>query len=222
MPFNHSDRKIPITFLLDIKNNWLEPYIQNFISSSFNEKFDFNILHNHSDILNNSICFILGYTKILDDAFLNKNLLNLVIHESPLPKGKGFAPVQWQILEGLKSISVCIIEATFKVDSGDILLRDEFHLTGYELYDQIRAKQAEATIKIIEKFLAVYPNFSRERQIGTETFYPRRTKNDGQLDINKTIKEQFNLLRLGNNEEWPSFFIYEGKKYILKIFSDFD
>jgi len=30
--------------------------------------------------------------------FKLKNKLNLVIHSSDLPKGKSFAPIQWQIL----------------------------------------------------------------------------------------------------------------------------
>ena len=44
--------------------------------------------------------FVIGYTKILPKEFLEGNKLVLVIHESDLPKGKGFSPVQWQILEG--------------------------------------------------------------------------------------------------------------------------
>jgi len=29
---------------------------------------------------------------------------------------------------------------------------------------------------------------------------------DGELDISKKIQENFNLLRVGNNDAWPSFF----------------
>ena len=49
---------------------------------------------------------------------------------------------------------------------------------------------------------------------------PKRTWADGELDINKTIKDNFNLLRVGNNDAWPSFFYHKGTKYILKIFKD--
>lgn len=79
------------------------------------------------------IVFILGYTKILNSEFLQCNRLNLVIHESALPRGKGFAPTQWQILEGKNHIPVCLCEAIEKVDAGDIFLRGTTELNGLEL-----------------------------------------------------------------------------------------
>ena len=59
----------------------------------------FKIESNFKKIKNQNIVFILNYTKILPKSFLLKNNLNLVVHTSELPKGKGFAPLQWQILE---------------------------------------------------------------------------------------------------------------------------
>ena len=59
-------------------------------------------------------------------------------------------------------------------------------------------------------------------QEGEETFYNRRNSKDAELDINKTIKEQFNLLRISDNERYPAFFKIEGKKYSLKIYKESD
>ena len=54
-------------------------------------------------------------------------------------------------------------------------------------------------------------------QSGAETFYEKRDKEDSKLDIDKTIREQFNLLRIVNNDDYPAFFELEGNRYILKI-----
>ena len=54
-------------------------------------------------------------------------------------------------------------------------------------------------------------------QRGEETFYKKRTPKDSELDINKTIKEQFNLLRIVDNEKYPAFFKFKNKIYTLKI-----
>ena len=213
-------KKIEVTFLLDKNNNWIEPYLMNSNLFNGNDLYNIKKSHNHLEVQSQDIVFILGYTKILDYDFLKSNKLNLVIHESSLPKGKGFAPVQWQILEGVKFIPVCLIEATNEVDSGDIVYRHVIELSGFELYDEIREKQANATIYIISEFLKKYPDFNREKQSGSDYFYRKRRINDGELDIDKSIKQQFNLLRIGNNEEWPSFFYYEGKKYLIKIYSE--
>lgn len=209
-----------VTFLLDKNNNWIESYISNLCLEILSSKYTFTISHNHELVENQDIVFILGYTRVLNKIFLAKNRICLVVHESDLPRGKGFSPVQWQILEGSNSIPICLFEATNKFDSGDIILKDVFTLTGYELYDEIREIQANATLKIINKFLLSYPYFSRQKQIGKETFYPRRSLMDGELDINKSLKEQFNLLRIGNNENWPSFFFIDGRKYFLKIYAE--
>ena len=209
-----------ITFLLDNSNNWIESHLKKSNKFLNNKKFSFEISHNHSDINGQDIVFILGYTKILDSEFLGRNKLNLVVHESDLPQGKGFAPVQWQLLEGKNSIPICLIEASENVDAGDILFSSTIEFNGLELYDEIRLGQANATFTLIESFLIDYPNFKRKKQEGNESFYKKRGKKDGQIDINKSIIEQFNLLRIGNNEGWPSHFQIDGQAYILKIYKD--
>ncbi len=218
--FSRTPRATPylVTFLLDRANNWIEGHLLQSKAFVSDQTFRFTISHDYSAVSNQDIVFILGYTRILDKSFLSRNHLNVVIHESDLPLGKGFAPVQWQILEGKKEIPICLLEAGEQVDSGDILFKSSFTLSGYELYDEIRAAQVEATFAAISEFLDCFPNFTRTRQSGVESFYWRRTPKDGELNIDKTIREQFNMLRIGNNEHWPSFFFVDGKKYLLKIY----
>lgn len=207
-----------VTFLMDKANNWIEHHLKqskNFISDS---KFTFQTSHDPAETSNQDIVFILGYTKILGPEFLKKNKLNLVVHESDLPLGRGFSPVQWQILEGKTKISICLIEASEPVDSGDVVFKSSFTLGGHELYDEIRLKQAAGTFKAISDFLGAYPDFTRTKQAGKGSLYPRRRPKDGELDVDKSVRDQFNLLRIGNNEDWPSYFCIDGHEYVLKIF----
>lgn len=209
--------KIKITLLFDQANDWIAPFFDDF---KVEERFILKREYDYKKVINQDIVFILGYTKILNNDFLNSNLLNLVIHESALPKGKGFAPLQWQILEGKTTVPISIIVASEKVDSGEIVFQDKIELDGNELYHEIRTRQAAATIGIIDKFLKVYPNIEKLPQSGEPSFYKRRTKKDSELDIDQSIKEQFNLLRIVNNEEWPAFFYHNKQKYILKIYKE--
>ena len=209
---------IRVAFLFDRKNSWIYEF---FRTHKFDlENYTFSYLFDADEVCDFDVVFLLGYTAILSNDFLQRNSLNLVVHESALPKGKGFAPIQWQLLEGCTEITVSLIEAAEKFDSGDIFQQLKIVFDGTELYDEIREKQAVATIDIISEFLTSYPNISRSKQIGEESFYPKRTLADGELDISKAIQENFNLLRVGNNDAWPSFFYYKGVKYILKIFKD--
>jgi methionyl-tRNA formyltransferase len=211
--------KKKVTFLFDKENYWIKKFFTlNFFKKFKNYNFKFS--NEIKKIKNQDIVFIIGQTKILDSRFLDSNKMNIVIHESNLPKGKGFAPVQWQILEGKNEIPICALEASNKFDSGRILIKDKFTLNGTELYDEIRDKQAKATLKLIQKILNLHPKLLYKKQNGKETFYKKRNPKDSEININQSIKKQFNLLRVGNNESWPSYFQYKGIKYLLKIYKD--
>ena len=69
----------------------------------------------------------------------------------------------------------------------------------------------------LNKFLKKYPKVKFKKQICKGNFNKRRTPQDLELNINKSIKSQLNLLRICDNDLYPCFFNYKGKKYILKI-----
>lgn len=211
--------KYRAAFLFSDTNDWITPYICN---SSFSDVWPGTIdfFDNEDQISLYDIVFILGYTKILSPSFLEQNKLNLVVHESALPFGKGFSPIQWQLLNGADNILVSLLEASDKVDSGDIILQDKLIFDGSELYEEIRDKQAACTISLIKAFFSQYPNFNRQKQTGDESTFRRRRPEDNLLCLDKSIREQFNLMRIGNNEMWPSYFNHLGHKYILKIYKE--
>ena len=51
-----------------------------------------------------------------------------------------------------------------------------------------------------------------------KSFYRKRSPRDSALDINKNHLEQFNNLRVCNdNRRYPAYFIKDGIKYIIRI-----
>ncbi len=66
----------------------------------------------------------------------------------------------------------------------------------------------------VEKFEAITPI----TQCGEPGPYmPRRTPLDSQLDPGKSLAEQFDLLRVVDNERYPAFIYHRGKRYLIKI-----
>ena len=59
----------------------------------------------------------------------------------------------------------------------------------------------------------------KKPQLGKTSFYRKRTKKDSEININKSIRKQFNLLRVTDNKRYPAFFYFKKKKYILKIYA---
>ncbi len=211
-----------VAFLFDRTNNWIEKPVRSALGAmkELEKKHFYSFFYEAQEVNGFDVVFILGYTKILPSEFLKQNALNLIVHESDLPRGKGFAPVQWQVLEGKNKIPVCLAEAITQVDAGDIFLRSEISLTGYELFDEIRQKQATITVELMHDFLIRYPEYTRTPQSGLETFFPRRSDKDDLLNSEMTIKEQFNHFRIADNEKYPVYFKLDGRKYFLRIDCD--
>lgn len=207
---------IKAAILFDKNNNWIKDYFVNLELSKCDVIVDF--FESASKISTYDIVFVLGYMRILPKEFIAKNKITLVVHESDLPKGKGFSPIQWQILEGKSEVVVSLIEMAEKVDSGHIINQTKIEFDGTELYEEIRFMQGNATLDLVQGFLNNYPHFKRCRQLGESSFYRKRTESDGELDIDLSIRENFNLLRIGNNEAWPSFFMHGNVKYLIKVY----
>jgi len=164
-------------------------------------------------------CFYLSYERIVKPEVLRRFKHNLVVHESDLPRGKGWSPLTWQIVKGKKSIPIVIFEAAKTVDSGAIYHKTYLHFRGDELIDELRHKQGCKTIKLCKMFVRKYPRIVRtaKSQEGKASFYRKRYPKDSQLNLDKTLRRQFNLLRVVDNNRYPAFFRMFGKTYMLNI-----
>ena len=212
-------KKYKLTFLVDRNNNWIEKFLRNF-NFNLNAKYTINLTKSLNKAINSDIIFVMNYTKKISNEFLKKKPNTFLVHESYLPRDKGFAPVAHQILRGKRIIHMTLIKLSEEIDSGDIFMRGKFKLNGFELSDEIRAKQAISKLNLIKNFLIKYPKVKSKRQLYNGNFNRRLTPEDSQLDLNKSIKINFNRLRLSDNEKYPSFFYLNKYKYIIKIFRE--
>ncbi len=209
-----------ITILIDMADSFLHDYVAGLIETLKKRGHDVYFCEDHNGIGAGDILFILGTRKILASETLNLNKHNLVVHPSKLPEGRGSASLIWKILEGENTIYITIFEAIKKVDRGDIYFQDKIEFEGHELSDEIRDKQAKKIIELVLRFVDTYPNIKGKKQTGKGTYYPKRFPKDSELNIDSTIREQFNLLRVVDNKRYPAFFRYKGHKYILKIYKE--
>lgn len=201
--------------ILTSPDQWFIPYAEQLNENINNSKLflDHRLIDEHFDIL-----FILSYHKIIKEKYLRNNMHNIVIHASNLPKGKGWAPMFWQILEGKNNIPFTMFEASSGVDDGDVYMKSTLKLSGYELNEELRKKQAFHITDMCLEFIDNYEDYKIPTpQNGEETFYTKRNAKDSLLDIDKTIKEQFNLLRIVDNDSYPAFFEIDGHIYTLRI-----
>ena len=205
-----------ITVLTD-NDSWVLPYSQRVVDIARRLGNQANLVRDQEDLPCGEIAFFLGCVNIVKPAVLACNKRNLVVHASDLPKGRGFSPWTWLVLEGRDRVPVCLIDAADQVDSGAIVYKEYIELSGTELIDDLRSAIGRKTVELCERFLseAVLP--IGQPQAGEVSVYPRRTPRDSELDVYKDIRSQFNLLRTVDNDRYPAFFRINGAKYFLRI-----
>lgn len=205
-----------ISVLVD-NDSWILPYASKLLDELKKLGKKATLVRNHNEVEVGDVCFLIGCTKIVSEEILRRNKHNLVVHESALPQGKGFAPVAWQILEGKNEIPVSLIDANKEADSGDIWLTDTIKLSGHELSAEWRELQGNITIELALKFVKEYEYLKPKKQVGDSCFYKRRRPCDSQIDIDKNFRDIIPLLRVVDNRSYPAFFEYLGCKYKIEI-----
>jgi len=209
-----------INIVIDNKNSWFYKDVYNLRKEIKKIGYSSKIYLDQSNIPENSdITFFLSCEKYVTKDTRNKSRYNIVVHASDLPKGKGMSPATWQILEGKNKIQVTLFEIADGIDEGNYYLKDSFELDGSELVDEWQGKLYLCIEKMIIKFIKNVNNLKPIKQKGNSTEYKRRGLKDSELNINKSLKSQINLLRVVDNEKYPAFIVYKGKKYILKIYN---
>jgi methionyl-tRNA formyltransferase len=125
----------------------------------------------------------------------------------------------WQIHEGARQIPITLFEATAELDAGPIYLQHTCDLQGTGLVDEWRALQAKATIALCLNWLDRYTEVLEQAQPqqGQTSHYRRRQPTDSQLDPQRSLAVQLNLLRVVVNRRYPAFVELRGRRFELLI-----
>lgn len=210
--------KMNISILTSNRNHPVVTHIKNWIHKISYKGHDIKLFFDKTELTNGDILFLVSYNHIITDFEMQNFETVLVLHASDLPSGKGWSPYIWDILAGGKRITVSLVQAELPVDSGPIWAKQSFTLEGHELVNEINTKLFLTEIKLmsiaIDNYYSIEPKI--QPKIHSE-YFRKRTPEDSRLDPNKTIKEQFNLLRVADYHRYPAFFEHLGHKYKIKI-----
>lgn len=199
--------------------SWIAPYVEDLALEWGLAGHLVRVSHRVEQALPADFCFCLSFSRLVSAVTRQRYRHTLVVHESDLPQGRGWAPMTWQILEGKNRIPVTLIEAVDDLDAGPIYLQEWVELNGTELNTEWRALQAQATQHLCRQWVQAYPAIAesaRHQEAGGST-YARRRPGDSRLDPAKTLAEQFNLLRVVDNKSYPAFFEHAGARYKISI-----
>jgi methionyl-tRNA formyltransferase len=176
------------------------------------------LINDKSHLEAGDILFLVSCGQVIGKSERAKYKAVLVLHASKLPKGRGWSPHIWAIIEGADEIEVCLLAASDPIDSGDIWLRQRFMLEGHELLPEINEKLFSIELALMTQAVEHFNDIEPETQQGISGPYLRkRTQEDSRLDPLKNIAEQFDLLRVVDPDRYPAFMDFRGKRYLIKI-----
>lgn len=175
------------------------------------------IVRRREDMSGGDILFLVSFHHIVGRELRDRYRKTLVIHASDLPKGRGWSPHIWRILEGEKDLVVTLLEATDQIDAGPIWVQERIALEGHELSDEINAALFESTLRLMNVALERFGDIEPAPQVGQPTYYRRRTPEDSRLDPHASIAAQFDLLRLCDPVRYPAFFEMRGHRYKIVL-----
>ena len=157
------------------------------------------------------ISVVASFGQILPQWFLDYKLC-INVHPSLLPKYRGASPIQTAILNGDEKSGVTIMKVAMEVDSGDIILQEEYMLDGEyysaleEKFGLIGGRMAAQAIKQAQEGKISFTAQQHDKAVHVRKF----TKEDGLLDFSKDAKSLENQVR-ALSENVGCFFMLHGQ-----------
>ena len=177
------------------------------------------LVRKKSELSGGDILFLISCAEIVGATDRSAYRATLVLHASDLPRGRGWSPHIWQLIEGADEITLSLLEAEDKVDSGRIWKQLSIPIPKHALWDEINAHLFDAEIKLIDFAVNEFEQIRPTAQDPSiePSYYPRRTPADSQVDPSKSIASQFDRIRVCDPNRFPAFFELHGKKYKLTL-----
>lgn len=206
-----------ITILCSDPNHPVNDYLDRWIIS--HAEHDIVVCRHQDSLLGGDLLFLVSCCELLSSAVRTKFKKVLIIHASDLPKGRGWSPQVWQIINGREQLKLTLLEAEKEVDSGAIWEQISLDIPRDTLYDEINDILFEAECRLmdfaVDHFSDVVP-VPQSTNI-TASYYKKREPHDSQLDPYQNIAEQFDLMRVCDPERYPAYFHFRGCKYRIRL-----
>ena len=183
-----------------------------FFYSSDTKKKEFNI---DADLV-----ISVNFINVIQESFINKfkyGILNA--HAGDLPRYKGNACPNWEIINSEKEIILSIHFMEKDLDSGPIILKEKYLLTQNtyigEIYEWLEKQTPISFLTAIDK---INKGKDAQKQTGrTLRTFPRKPE-DSKLDFNQSLDWNYRLIRASSRPFSGAYAYLNKSKSKLKIF----
>lgn len=178
-----------------------------------------SIVRTRAELTCGDLLFLVSCTEIIQVENREKYRHTLVLHASDLPIGRGWSPHVWEIIQGADAITLSLLEAEDKVDTGRIWLKKRIPITKSALWHEVNHLLFEEEINLMNEALIRYGQIKPYQQdIDLEpTYHRKRTPEDSRLEPSLSIADQFDLIRMCDPARYPAWFEMHGQKFKLVL-----
>jgi len=160
-----------------------------------------------------------GYRRLISKKILKKAKIAAIgSHFSPLPKYRGFAPLNWLIINGEKETAVNLFHLSDQVDSGDIINSSIVPIYDNDNINTLLDRCINSFKLLINETYNELENytFSSHKQNHSEATYTcSRNPEDGTIDWSNNSKDIYNFVRALTPPFPGAFTYYKGERIII-------
>ncbi|MFM5840002.1 formyltransferase family protein [Aeromonas rivipollensis] len=154
---------------------------------------------------NVDIVFFPHWSWVVPDEIIDR-FTCICFHSTPLPYGRGGSPIQNMVLNGHRDTQVVALKMTNQLDAGPIYLRQDVSLIGGG--EEVFRRIYQTTISMMKSLLTFLP--SPTEQEGKVTIFTRRQSDDSKLDMDDSIDNIFDKIRILDVDNYPPAYIEIG------------
>ena len=161
--------------------------------------------------------FTLGWSQLfLADLLKIPTRFVLGSHPSPLPEGRGRAPVPWTILQGHTRSAVTIFRMDAGVDAGAILCQRWFDVPprayARDVYNLVTENLRDGYVELYQAFAAGHAITETAQDTARATHRAKRTAAEGWLDFTQTAAQIDALVRAVSQPYPGAYTYFQGRK----------
>lgn len=164
------------------------------------------------------VAFVVGCRVLIpEDIYSIPPRGMLVVHDSLLPRYRGFAPLNWSIINGEDHTGVTLFRLNDLMDGGDIVAQKRVEIGPDDTAGYVNEQVCRAVAELIR---GVYPMLLQGRIPGVKQDYAvgsyacSRSPADGMIDWAKSTREIYNQVR-GLSYPYPGAFTFHDARKLI-------
>jgi methionyl-tRNA formyltransferase len=122
----------------------------------------------------------------------------IAVHDSLLPRLRGFAPSNWGLILGHDQLGATLFQLTDSVDAGDVYFQEAIAPGPTESYESIQSRIAETSVRLFDRFLDSAQTgtlIAHRQNHANATYTCARSPADGEVDWNRSSHSISRLIR---------------------------